>query len=187
MKLKLVTVFFILISSFALAQNTDQAIRKSLVYFVNTIKYKKIDQTVATIYPKFFTVMSKEQMTQTLNMTYNNPFVKIDIQDMKFLSVGKPEVVDGENFSITTYALKMKADVSSVNEEMKKMISEILAKKYGKNNLKYLAKENAYLVNATMKVVAVSKDSKSWKVVFADSEYKKQLTTVLPKKILDQL
>ena len=106
---------------------------------------------------------------------------------MKFISVGKPELVEGENFSITSYYLKLKADVSSMNEEMKKSISEMLTKKYGQGNVEYLAKEGAYVINAPMKMVAVSKDKKNWKVVFADKEYKKQLTKILPKKILDKL
>ncbi|MFL9832840.1 hypothetical protein [Chryseobacterium terrae] len=190
MKTKLITALLILISFFSLAQNInadDQAIRKSMVYFANTIKYKKLDQTVDSIYPKFFTIVNKEQFTQMLNMTYNNPFVKIDVLDMKFISVGKPELVDGENFSITSYYLKLKADVSSMNEEMKKNISEMLTKKYGQGTVEYLAKEGSYVINAPMKMVAVSKDKKNWKVVFADKEYKKQLTKVLPKKILDKL
>jgi len=119
MKTKLITALFIFVSLFYFAQtkvNTDdQAIRKSMVYFANTIKYKKLDQTVDAIYPKFFTIVNKEQFTQMLNMTYNNPFVKIDVLDMKFISVGKPELVEGENFSITSYYLKLKADVSSMN------------------------------------------------------------------------
>lgn len=191
MKTKFITTLFILISLFSVAQTKvnpdDQAIRKSLVYFVNTIKYKKIDQTVENIYPKFFTAVNKEQFTQMLNITYNNPFVKIDVLDMKFISVGKPELVDGENFSISSYYLKLKADVSSMNDEMKKSISEMLSKKYGKGSTEYLAKEGAYVINAPMKMVAVSKDKKTWKVVFADAEYKKQLEKVLPKKILDKL
>ncbi|QQQ28632.1 hypothetical protein [Chryseobacterium indoltheticum] len=191
MKTKLITSLFILISTFSFTQtkvNTDdQAIRKSMVYFANTIKYKKLDQTVDAIYPKFFTIVNKDQFTQMLNMTYNNPFVKIDVLDMKFISVGKPELVEGENFSITSYYLKLKADVSSMNEQMKKSVSEMLEKKYGKGSVEYLAKEDAYIINAPMKMVAVSKDKKDWKVVFADKEYKKQLTKVLPKKILDKL
>jgi len=191
MKTKLITALFILISLFSFAQkkvnSDDQAIRKSMVYFANTIKYKKLDQTVDSIYPKFFTIVNKEQFTQMLNMTYNNPFVKIDVLDMKFISVGKPELVEGENFSITSYYLKLKADVSSMNEQMKKSVSEMLEKKYGKGSVEYLAKEDAYIINAPMKMVAVSKDKKDWKVVFADKEYKKQLTKILPKKILDKL
>ncbi|MGO4709492.1 hypothetical protein AB4Y90_10320 [Chryseobacterium sp. 2TAF14] len=191
MKTKFITTLFIIFSLTSFAQkkvNTDdQAIRKSMVYFANTIKYKKLDQTIDAIYPKFFTAVNKDQFTQMLNMTYNNPFVKIDVLDMKFISVGKPELIDGENFSITSYYLKLKADVSSMNEEMKKSISEMLAKKYGKNSVEYIAKDGAYVINAPMKMVAVSKDKKNWKVVFADAEYKKQLTKVLPKKILDKL
>lgn len=174
--------------SFAQAKvnNDDQAIRKSVVYFVNTIKYKKLDQTVECIYPKFFTGVPKDQFSQLLNMTYNNPFVKIEVQDMKFVSVEKPKLIEGEYFSVTNYHLKLKCDAGSMNDEMKKQIGEMLTKKYGKENVK-LTKDGTFTVNALTKTVAVSKDKKVWKVVMADKEYKPQLVKVLPKKVLDKI
>lgn len=191
MKTKIIILSFFLISFISFAQTKvnadDQAIRKSLVYFVNTIKYKKIDQTVEGIYPKFFTVVPKEQMTQMLNMTYNNPFVKIDVQDMKFISVEKPELINGEYFSIAGYYLKLKGNVSAMNDDMKKKVGEMLNSKYGKANVKYLSDEGAYVINAPMKVCAISKDRKNWKFVFAEKEAKSQLVKVLPKKILDKI
>lgn len=191
MKDKLIILIFIFTAYFSFAQTKvnpdDQAIRKSLVYFVNTIKYKKIDQAVECIYPKFFTINSKEQITQLLNMTYNNPFVKIDIQDMKFGTVGKPELISGEYFSLSNYYLTMKANVSSMNEDMKKKAGEMMISKYGKTNVKYIANEGSYVITAPMKVCAISKDRKTWKLVFADNEFKSQLVKVLPKKILDKI
>lgn len=191
MKTKIIILSFFLISFISFAQTKvnadDQAIRKSLVYFVNTIKYKKIDQTVEGIYPKFFTVVPKEQMTQMLNMTYNNPFVKIDVQDMKFASVEKPELINGEYFSIAGYYLKLKGNVNAMNDDMKKKVGEMLNSKYGKANVKYFADEGAYVINAPMKVCAISKDRKNWKFVFAEKEAKSQLVKVLPKKILDKI
>ena len=191
MKDKLITLIFIFTAYFSFAQTKvnpdDQAIRKSLVYFVNTIKYKKIDQAVECIYPKFFTINSKEQITQLLNMTYNNPFVKIDVQDMKFGTVGKPELISGEYFSLSNYYLTMKANVSSMNEDMKKKVGEMMTSKYGKTNVKYIANEGSYVITAPMKVCAISKDRKTWKLVFADNEFKSQLVKVLPKKILDKI
>lgn len=191
MKTKIIILSFFLISFISFAQTKvnadDQAIRKSLVYFVNTIKYKKIDQTVEGIYPKFFTVVPKEQLTQMLNMTYNNPFVKIDVQDMKFTSVEKPELINGEYFSIAGYYLKLKGNVSAMNDDMKKKVGEMLNSKYGKANVKYFADEGAYVINAPMKVCAISKDRKNWKFVFAEKEAKSQLVKVLPKKILDKI
>lgn len=187
MKNKIFTFVLVLIFTFSFGQNDDQAIRKSVVYFANTIKYKQLDKTIDCIYPKYFTVVPKEQMTQLLNMTYNNPFVKVDVKDMKFASVGKPELVEGEYFSLVSYFLKLRADVSSMNDDMKKNISQMLSSKYGKDNIQYIAKEGAYIINAPMSVYAVSKDRKNWKIVLAEKEFKSQLTKVLPKKILDKI
>lgn len=191
MKTKLIIGLLLLISVFSFAQTKanpeDQAIRKSLVYFVNSIKYKKIDQAVNSMYPKFFTVIPKEQITQLLNMTYNNPFMKIDVQDMKFGTVGKPELINGEYFSIANYYLTMKGNVSSMSEDMKKKVGEMMNSKYGKASVKYIANEESYIITAPMKVCAVSKDKKIWKLVFAEKEYKSQLVKVLPKKILEKI
>lgn len=191
MKTKSLLLLFVLLSFIAFAQtkaNTDDmAIKKNFTYFINSIKTKKIDQAVNCIYPKFFTIIPKEQMTQVLNLTYNNPFMKIDVQDLQFGSLEKPELISGEYFSITNYYLKMKCNVSSMNDEMKKQMSTALVSKYGKNNVKYLANEGAYLINANMKACAISKDKKYWKFVMLEKEYKNQLVKVLPKKILDKV
>lgn len=190
-KTRLLTLAFIIFSYISFAQtkvNTDdQAIRKSVVYFANTIKYKKLDQTISCIYPKFFTVVPKDKVTQLLNMTYNNPFVNIDVQDMKFASVGKPELINGEYFSLVSYYLKLKGDVSSMSDDLKNKIGEMLIAKYGKNSVKYNAKEGSYIINAPMKAVVISKDKKSWKLVLAEKEYKSQLKKILPKKVLDKI
>ncbi|RXM41408.1 hypothetical protein BOQ62_01165 [Chryseobacterium sp. CH21] len=190
MKTKSLLFLFVLLScitfSQAKANPDDPAIKKSLTYFVNSIKSKQIDQAVSCIYPKFFTIISKEQMTQILNMTYNNPFMKIEMQDLKFGNIENPELITGEYFSITHYFLKLKCNVSSLNDDMKKKMNSALTAKYGANNVKYLANEGSYLINANMKTCAVSKDKKAWKFVILEKEYKKELVKVLPKKILDK-
>ncbi|WP_228384386.1 hypothetical protein [Chryseobacterium soli] len=168
------------------ANPDDAAIKKSLTYFVNSIKSKQIDLAVNCIYPKFFTIVSKEKMMQILNMTYNNPFMKIDVQNLQFENIEKPELIKGEYFSITNYFLKLKCNVGSLNDDIKKKINSALKAKYGKNNVKYLANEGSYLINANMKACAVSKDKKYWKFVILEKEYKPQLVKVLPKKVLDK-
>jgi len=191
MKIKSLVLLFILLSLMTFAQTKanpdDAAIKKSLTYFANTIKTKQIDQAVNCIYPKFFTVVPKDQMTQLMNMTYNNPFMKIDLQNLQFGNIEKPELINGEYFSIAHYIFTMKCNMSSLNDEMKKQFSTMLTKRYGQNNVKYLPKEGAYLINATMKACAVSKDRKSWKFVVVEKEYKPQLVKVLPKKVLDKI
>lgn len=191
MKTKSLFFLFILLSFISFAQtkaNTDDlAIKKNLTYFVNTIKTKKIDQSINCIYPKFFTIVAKEQMTQIMNLTYNNPFIKIDVQDLQFGDIEKPKLISGEYFSIVNYYLKMKCNVNSLNDDMKKQMNAALIGKYGKNNVKYLADEGSYLINANMKACAVSKDRKYWKFVILEKEFKTELTKILPKKVLDKI
>jgi hypothetical protein len=191
MKIKSLIFLFALLSVISFAQTKvnpdDSAIKKSFTYFVNSIKAKKIDQAVSCIYPKFFTVIPKDQMTQILNMTYNNPFMNVDIQGLQFGNIEKPEVFSGEYFSIANYFLKLKCNVSSMNDDMKKKVSSALMSKYGKNNVTYLANEGSYLINANMKTCAISKDRKYWKFVILEKEYKAQLKKVLPQKILDKI
>ncbi|MCC3214322.1 hypothetical protein LIV57_03505 [Chryseobacterium sp. X308] len=190
MKTKSLLFLFIMLSLMAFSQTKanpdDAAIKKSLTYFVNSIQAKQMNQAVNGIYPKFFTIVSKEQMTQILNMTYNNPFMKIEVQDLKFGNIEKPELITGEYFSVTPYFLKLKCNVSSLNDDMKKRMSGALTAKYGANNVKYVASEGSYLINAVMKACAVSKDKKTWKFVILEKEYKKELVKILPKKILDR-
>ncbi|MCP1299122.1 hypothetical protein NK356_08100 [Chryseobacterium sp. S0630] len=190
MKTKSLLFLFVLLSLMTFSQTKanpdDPTIKKSLTYFVNSIQSKQIDQAVSCIYPKFFTIISKEQMTQILNMTYNNPFMKIEVQDLNFGNIEKPELITGEYFSITHYFLKLKCNVSSLNDDMKKKMNSALTAKYGVNNVKYLANESSYLINTNMKACAVSKDKKAWKFVMLEKEYKKELVKILPKKILDK-
>lgn len=191
MKTRSLLFLFVLLSFLPLAQTKanpdDAAIKKSLTYFVNTIKTKQIDQSVNCIYPKFFTVVPKDQMTQILNMTYNNPFMKIEVSNLKFGNIEKPELISGEYFSIAQYYFTMKCNMSSLNDDMKKQVNTMLEKRYGKNNVQYLSKEGIYIINTNMKACAVSKDRKNWKFVIVEKEYKAKLAKVLPKKVLDKI
>lgn len=191
MKTRSFLFLFVLLSfvTFSKAQSNpdDAAIKKSLTGFVNSIKEKKIEQGVNHIYPKFFTIIPKEQMVQILTMTYNNPFMKIDMSNLRFGNIEKPEKIGNEYFAFAPYFFSLRCNVSSINDDMKKKIGAAFTQKYGKNNVKYLANESTYLVHANMRACAVSQDRKSWKFVILEKEYKSQLVKVLPKKILDKI
>ncbi|MFC7347032.1 hypothetical protein ACFQO9_09930 [Chryseobacterium zhengzhouense] len=190
MKNKLIKVFFSLISIFSLAQtkiSSDEIqIKKSLTYFVNCVKAKNMNQAVSCIYPKFFTIVPKEQMIQGLEMAYNNPVLKVNIQNFDFGVIEKPELIGNEYFSITNYGFKMQCDVSAANDEMQMNIEKALKSKYGKNNVKAVRK-GIYDIDAKMRACAVSKDRKLWKFLVLEKSYKPYLDKILPKKVIDKI
>ncbi|WP_295201188.1 hypothetical protein [uncultured Chryseobacterium sp.] len=191
MKTKTLLFLLVMLSFTVFAQNKanpdEASVQKSLTYFFNSLKAKNTNQAVSSIDPKFFTVIPKEQLAQILEMTYNNPFVKVDILGMQPGKITTPELINGAYYSVADYTLKLKCNTGSLNDEMKKNIAQMMFSKYGKNNVKYVQADGSYLINAPMKACAISKDKKSWKLVFVEKEYQSKLSKILPKKILDKI
>jgi hypothetical protein len=188
MKIKFLLGLFLLMSLLFSAQNNDQhAISKSFSSFLNQLKNRDIDKAVDNIYPKFFTVLPKDQMKMILNMTYNNPIMKVEIINYKVSQIGNIELVKGEYFSVVDYSTRIRCNAEGMQDEMRNSIKNMLIQKYGKGSVVYYPKEMAYYINAKMKACAVSKDQKIWKFVLIENEFKPRLTKVLPKKILDKL
>lgn len=191
-KIVIVLIFFFSILSFSqtMGNNYENNIKKYLGLFAQSIKTKNIDKAVECIYPKFFTVVSKEQMKQLLNFTYNNPALNIKILDFKTTSVEKPEKINNELFSVVNYSTKLsfKVDWNAIpnGQNMKKQINDGVYKKFGKDNVTYFPKDDYYLINSKMKACAISSNGKDWKFLIVEESYKNNLNKILPKKIVDK-
>ncbi|PZU79317.1 MAG: hypothetical protein DI529_17580 [Chryseobacterium sp.] len=191
MKKKLLILLLSIFYTFSFSQNNyENTIKKDLTSFVQNMRSKDMDKAVEHIYPKYFNVVSKEQMKKILNLTYNNPAIKTTILDFKVLDVEKPEKINNEFFSFTNYRFKMnlKIDWTSFpnNQQIKAQISDGLYKKFGKENVIYSLKQDDYIINAKMKACAVSNNGNEWKFVIIDKNYKPELAKVLPEKILNK-
>ena len=191
MKAKLLALVFLSLSLFFSAQNNDQkAVTKSFTDFLTQLKNKEIDRVVESIYPKFFTAtpeFKKDQMKMILNMTYNNPIMKVGIEKFKVINVGSAELAEGEYFIPVNYSVRMYCNVEGMSDEMRKKIESMLFQKYGRQNVVYYPNDMIYYVNAPMKACAISKDRKNWKFVMIEKEFKPRLAKVLPKKVLDKI
>lgn len=191
MEKKLLIFLFSIVYTFLFSQkNYEITINKDLTSFVQTMKSKDMDKAVEYIYPKYFTVVPKEQMKKILNLTYNNPAIKTTILDFKVLNIEKPEKINTEFFSFTNYGFKMnlKIDWTSFpnSQQIKTQINDGLYKKFGNENVTYFPKEDYYIINAKMKACAVSNNGTNWRFVVIEKNYKPELVKVLPEKILDK-
>lgn len=188
MKTKFLVSLFLMMSLLYCAQNNDQqAISKSFSLFLGNLKSKDIDRAVDNMYPKFFTVLPKDQMKMILNMTYNNPIMKVEIINYKVTQVANPELINGEYFSLVNYSTRIRCNAEGMQEEMRENIKKMLVQKYGSGSVVYYPNEMAYYINAKTKACAISKERKNWKYVLVEKEMKQQLNKVLPKKILDKI
>ena len=195
MKTKILIILTFFFSIFSYSQQKqisyEDNIRKSLNSFIDNMKSKNINNAVEYIYPKYFKVVSKDQMKQILNITYNNPALNLKIIDFKITNVEKPEKISSELFSITHYSVKMnlKIDWQSIpnGQKMKTQINDGLYKKFGRDNVTYISNGDYYIINSKRRACGVSNNGKEWKFLIIEENYKPQLINVLPKKIIDKI
>ncbi|WP_312418357.1 hypothetical protein [Epilithonimonas sp.] len=187
---KILVILSALCFTFYLGQvNFKNNIKRDLETMLTAIKSKNMDKATAQIYPKYFKLISKDQMKQILNMTYNNPAIHTNIQEFKILNITKPKNIQNEFFSFVDYGFKMnlKIDFSSFpnGQKLKKQISEGIYTKFGKDNVTYNAKSDYYIINAKMKAYAISANGNDWKFIIVDKKNNPQLVNILPKEVLD--
>ncbi|GAB0155203.1 hypothetical protein CHRYSEOSP005_04640 [Chryseobacterium sp. Alg-005] len=195
MKTKVFIILFSLFSLFSYCQTKDNAsvagIKKTLASFARSLQTKNINNTVDLIHPKYFTITPKDKMLSMLTFTYDNPYMKTDVQRFVIHSVEKPEKIGNEYFSVTDYSFKMnlKIDWSQlpVAEEMKKQIRQSITKQFGNGNVQHVQKGDYYIINTKMKACAISGDNKNWKLIILEKNQKPQLMKILPKKVVDKI
>ncbi|AZA83327.1 hypothetical protein EG341_07095 [Chryseobacterium lactis] len=179
--------------SFGQAKKVDHevGVEKDFTHFFENIKVKDTEKAANFIYPKYLAAITREKMITILNLSYNNPAFTTDIQKFKVDHIEKPELIDGEYFSIVDYSfiMKFKVDWKVIHdaESVKQKMNEAVISRYGKDNVTYSSNEDEYMINAHMKACAVSRDKKDWKFVIIENNYKSELAQILPKKILEKL
>lgn len=194
MKTKFFTILlsFFLILSCSKKQDVDykKEIKKSLTAFIENVKSKKIENAANFIYPKYLDEITREQMINILNLSYNNPALMVDIKDFKINNIEESEKINDEYFSMISYSFKMKFKVQwdlIPNAELAKQKTDIALKtKYGKENVQYSDKEDYYLINAKMRACAISQNEKDWTFLILDEKHKEELVNILPEKILNK-
>ena len=186
----IISLFSVYSCSQTKSENFENDIKNSLTSFIINMKEKKINSAVEHIYPKYFEVISKEQMAQILNYTYNNPAIITEIQNYNIDKVEKPEKIESEYYSIVNYSFKMKLKIDwakfSNSEQVKSQMQNSLFKKFGENNVEYSSNEDYYIIYAKMKSCAISSNQKDWKFIVLEPQYKSQLKNILPERILNK-
>ncbi|RKS97410.1 hypothetical protein [Chryseobacterium defluvii] len=195
MKTKVIIILFSLFSIISYGQAKDNTslaeIKKTLTLFAKSLQTKNINNTVELIHPKYFTITPKDKMLQMLNFTYDNPYLKTNVQRFIIHSVEKPEKIGNEYFAVTDYSFKMNLKIDwaqlPVAEEMKKQIRQSITKQFGDENVQHVQKGDYYIINTKMKACAISGDNKNWKLIILEKNQKPQLMKILPKKIVDKV
>ncbi len=134
---KSIVIFCLLATSFsAFAQSAGKdEIQSSLNKYFQYNQEQDLDGIMEMVNPKLFNLISKEQMKQTLQMTFANPQFKIEMSDFKAGEISDLYESNGEKFAVVEYNHKMNFNFPEPNPETVNTMKQALSGQSGINGV----------------------------------------------------
>jgi len=151
--------------------------------------YNKGDwnKVVGMIYPKLYTVTSKEDMIKTMS-SLDSMGMKTTIR-LESIDKTSEIVTQGEEkFCLVAYRTKLNIAISNKIEDKIGELKEGLVNQFGKENLKFDGQKKTFEINALQAMIAISpKDKNDWKYIEHDSKQPDYITNlIIPKEVLEK-
>lgn len=189
-------LFLLLIGFNAAAQTKEARIQKDFIDYQNLIKNGKYEASLNYVYPKFFTLISKDKMLKMMTTMLNNKMLKMEFGNTKIVELGESHKIGKSEYIVFSYIteIKMKvllADGKGTAEQqqlLNKRMQETFAKQYGKNNVKFDKETGYFTLTPTKKAVAISEDGgTNWTYIAAEPQQKQLVETILPDAVVAEL
>lgn len=189
-------ILFLFIGLGLQAQSQEEQIRKDFIDYQNLIKKGEYEASLDYVYPKFFTLVSKEKMLKMMKTMINNKMVSMEFGDTKVLEVGDKQTIDSTEYIVFSYIteITMKVIVAGGkgNLEQQQLLNQRMQtafeKQYGKENVKFNKKTGYFTITPTKKAVAVSEDhGKTWTYMAVEAQQKAMIETILPDAVVKEL
>ena len=182
-----VFIFFLFQTIFVLAQDANTLKSEALRSYKAGVSLN-FDAIFDTTYPKFFDIVSRDQMKEMFGqMMDNDQFsIKLIEVDPKF-SFGELKKIDDKTFSILTYNNVMEMTFKTPMEDGDAMV-DVFKSNMGAEKVTYNKMTNTFRIElrATLIAVADALTNNNWKFLNKDNE-NKMFLMIFDEKIQKQL
>lgn len=185
--IRLYFIFTIAISSLtSYSQDYKARIKEQFLRYSALLVAKEFRASTEYLNPAFFTLVSKDQLVQVMEMTFNNPSIEFEFAQPEVEAIQDKQKINGVDYAKFGYTNVMKMRVKS--QEGKTLDTSATRKRletqFGQGNVSYDNKSGFYQVVVHKNVVANSSNNADWKFVVIEERQKAMLERILPKEVL---
>lgn len=135
------------------------------------------------MYPKLFTIATKEQMITALAQIGESG-MKMTINEVNIYKVSNPIEEEGEVFRKLSYNAKMEIKISGEMLESYSMLEESFKGVFGENNVKYDKEISTFKINSDKALIAIAKKKSSdWKYLEFNESQPAMLQALFPDSV----
>lgn len=178
--------FYLIISLRLSAQVYKDSIRNQFGTYTELLKNKEFAKSMDYMNQDFINLVSKKQLLELLEKTFNNPEMDIELKGFNIIAIGDSKLINGKSYSKIKYSnlFKMRQKAETLRQTDTLAIINSLEEKFGKGNVSYDKSSAFYTVLAIKNVVANSKDKKHWTFVVVEEKQKPLLERFISKELL---
>lgn len=176
----------LLLAPAARGQEYKEAVKARFLEYFRHLTQGDFAGSLMYMNPQIFRYISKQQLLEVLEKTYNNPAIRFSIEAPTVLSVSDRQLIDGRHYLKLRYQNYM--NMRFVGDEERgsdtAAVRRALAQQFGPGNVYYSATHDTYRIRVFKDVVADSKDGHHWTFITIEERQKPLLLMFLPKEML---
>lgn len=164
----------------------EKTIKTDFLRYNDLLSKKQFKESMEYIYPKFFDLVSKQEMIGLLEQSLNNPDVVFNMERPSEIKVAKIQEIDNQFYSIISFLgiFKMKFKNDNATEQIQTKTD--LTNTFGEEHVTYNGKTGFYTIRTKKYAVAISNNRASdWKFLDVDPNQMPILEKLLPKQIVE--
>ncbi|HIP41463.1 MAG TPA: hypothetical protein EYG90_03000 [Campylobacterales bacterium] len=159
-------------------------LKSALTNYTDATINNDIDTLITFVYPKVFTLLSKEKMIAMLKQMYASDKAP-KITAIEHTNFSPIESYKGGSFSIVTSFMSMELSSPAVdNPKLEDMMCEMLERQMGKDAEVRLDKDkHVFFVKKKSKVIGIKEGKEGWKFIGYAQAKKYTARDIIPKAV----
>lgn len=187
-------VLFCLFTINAFSQGAKSVVESEFKTYLATLANKDFKRAVDYLPEELLQYVTKEQMLEFLDQTFNSPAFDYEFRNNRILKVGDISKIEQKHYAKLRYShtMVMKLLNQDGNETPKERttkmndIKALMDADFGAENVKI--NENAFEIFVEKDVIAISKDGKTdWRFLLVNKDQRKMIEQIFPAEFVKTL
>ena len=184
-KLSAFLIALLLLTACSVKESLQERFKTDIDSFTGAYNNADWEKVTSMMYPKLFTVTSKEELINTLK-SLDSSGMKTQIKVNSIDSVSPEEISGEEKFVLINYSTSLQIELMGGLLDKKELLKAGFESQFGAGKVKFDEAKNIFTIAAKQKMIAVTpKDKNDWKYIEHDTTQGDYITRmILPEEII---
>lgn len=184
-KLSAFLIALLLLTACSVKESLQERFKTDIDSFTGAYNNADWEKVTSMMYPKLFTVTSKEELINTLK-SLDSSGMKTQIKVNSIDSVSPEEISGEEKFVLINYSTSLQIELKGELLDKKELLKAGFESQFGAGKVKFDEAKNIFTIAAKQKMIAVTpKDKNDWKYIEHDTTQGDYITRmILPEEII---